>query len=165
MMSARDYYEAGCEDEDVGAFFEFTTPGQVEAEMDTVNTAFQTLNQSITNDRGIRVTFRDAWDPFYREWNAYYADNRGFFANFFGAPSKLDKAREYRTRVADWRSAYEKERGSAMPGPGIPKAEGDGVSWKWWALGALGVVALAWGIGRALPGAVGQAVTGTVHGT
>ncbi len=132
-------------DDEIGALV--WTPAAIQAELDTVHTGVRQLDADVMASK-VRQEFKNSWRVFVGEWWAYYQKNKG---SWWG--STVEKAHEYRRRLDEWRSAFEREGGVAVaPSVTAPPARAsEGPSrLAWLAGGALAVTAvLVWVQGKA----------------
>lgn len=118
--------------EAVGALI--VTPGAIKDEIETVNAGVKQLDSDIMSSK-VRDAFKKAWRLFASEWQRFYASKQGWWARSWG--STWEKAVDYRKRVDEWRTAFQREGGqSTGPTLNVP-VKGGGGSFKWWAIGGL----------------------------
>jgi hypothetical protein len=117
-MSAPDYYAIGTmvdeDDVEVGALV--NTPSSILAEMNTVRSMVETLNNAIVGS-DVRAVFRQNWEIFRKEFESFYKAHEGWSSRLWGAA--LEKTLEYKTLVAQWHEAFKKEGGKPVAGAGM----------------------------------------------
>lgn len=122
-----DGFERPGRDDDLGALV--VTPGAILAEMNTVDAAVKQLDSDVMASAA-RDAFKKSWRGFVTEWQAFYKDHASWTDRLWGAP--YEKTLDYRRRVGEWRTAFEREGGQASgPQISVPGGEREGPgSWK-----------------------------------
>jgi len=111
-------YDLGLEDDDdVGAALDIRMPGDIKAEMNTVDGAVKQLDLEIKAS-GVPAEFKSAWAGFLGEWRKFYGEHQSWSSRLWYAA--YDKTLEYRKRLGEWRTAFVAAGGRAV-GPGLPK--------------------------------------------
>lgn len=111
------------QDTDVGAVV--VTPGEILAEMDSVDAAVNQLDGEISAVP-VSAAFKKGWDAFAAEWRKFYQEHKTLSGRIWTSVYRQTLA--YRRRVEEWATAFAREgwqaRGAAQPGgsnlPALP---------------------------------------------
>lgn len=101
------------------------TPGYVLAEMRTIDSLVQSLDQDIASEPDkTDLAFKRNFVAFKQEWDAFFKENStGIFGGWLSRAmnSVYDKAMEYRELAMTWRARFEKSGGKPSSIP-LPKS-------------------------------------------
>jgi hypothetical protein len=113
------FYDLGLEEDDgnVGAVTDIRMPGDIKAEMDTVDASIKQIDTEIRAS-SLPVEFRSAWDGFLAEWKKFYGEHQSWSSRLWYAA--YDKTLEYRKRLAEWRQVFVGMGGHPVS-PELPK--------------------------------------------
>lgn len=112
------FYDLGLQDDDdVGAIADIRMPGDIKAEMDTVDASVKQLDTEIRTS-SVVAEFKTAWQGFLAEWRRFYDDHKAWSSRLWYAA--YDKTLEYRRRLGEWRQAFV-TAGGHPAGPALPK--------------------------------------------
>jgi hypothetical protein len=116
------FYDLGLEDDDdLGAAVDIRMPGDIKAEMDTVDASIKQFDTEIRASTLV-VEFKSAWDGFLGEWKKFYGEHQAWSSRLWYAA--YDKTLEYRKRLAEWRAAFVAAGGHPVS-PGLPRPSVD----------------------------------------
>lgn len=108
---ASPYYEMGAEYR--GSVF---TPGVILDAMVSIDNAVSELGRDIASDAQIDDRTRSAYASFWREWEQFYAANKGWGSRMLNETA--GKVQEYQRRLDAWRKKFA-ALGGKLTAPGL----------------------------------------------
>ena len=138
----------GYVDPEAQDWWQIIQPGVVLAKMRELNTQNSALNASVRrNAASIDVSLVDLWNGYYTEWNAFFADNQGWWDRFSSAV--VDQLRTFINRSNSFESRMRDhgvDPGTLDPG----ETTGDTLlpipTWGWVIIGLGGVAVGAYAL-------------------
>lgn len=118
------------------------SPGQIQAEADTVNNIITQLATDVAASPKIKAQSRAAFGAFTAEWQTFYSQHLGLVDRLWF--STMEKISEYRHRAADWKKQLKKQGLKTSTPDDNPTKPGIsfGIPWWAWLAGAGGLVGL-----------------------
>lgn len=105
---------------------DFFTPGDLQADADTLNSQVQTLDLVLDGNEAAPQTWWDAWQAWMSEWKKFYSST---FGGFFGAlfasfnDANRDQLISFENQFAAW-AQQAAGYGAALPGPTLEPSQG-----------------------------------------
>jgi choline dehydrogenase-like flavoprotein len=96
-------------------------PGDIAAEMKTLNAFIESLNADVTNQllaTGREGRWVTTWRTFRREWQAFRDKNSGFWGRIWG--STYDEVLQYRKRAQAFSEQFRTFGATQVTGPALP---------------------------------------------